>query len=492
MRYINKLDLRIVIHYLGKMMEVIGIAFLLPIIVAIIFNERYEIVVFSIICLISIFIGNLFSKIQVKSLFRLKHAMIIATLTWIWASLIGAIIMQICLGMPFIDTLFESMSSWTGTGFCLFTDIEVFPKTILFLKCYEGWLGGLAIVVLSTMLLNQTESTGAKIYRSEAKEERIKPSINNTMKKTVEIYTVYTVIGIILYLLAGLPLFDSVNLCFSSICTGGMGIKNGNVGYYNNYIVYIITMALMLIGATSFSVHYKIFKTKGTAILKDIQFRAIIEIIIITSIIIYFLTETTPMNIIFTLVSAITSTGATITSTPQLLNWGNTSLIFITALMLIGGSSGSTVGGLKVIRVITILKGLQKNVKEIMSPDGSVIKLKINNIEITNKEIKEAGLYIFIFFILIFFSWVVVILHGYDGFHSLFEVVSAASNNGLSTGIIKANMSPIVKITIIVDMLMGKLEIIPVLVTVRAVYEIFKPSQTQKRNIKNKIIRKNT
>ena len=192
------------------------------------------------------------------------------------------------------------------------------------------------------------------------------------------------------------------------------------------------------------------------------------------------------MHIIFTVISAITSTGATIITTNNLLNWGDTSLIFIMALMLIGGSSGSTVGGLKVIRIITVLKGVQKNIKEILAPEGSIIKLKIEGTEISIEAVKEAGTFIFMFFILIFISWIVLILHGYNGLYSLFEVVSAATNNGLSTGITSVTMAPSIKVTMILDMLMGKLEIVPVLVTIGGFIELFKISKTQKNKIRSK------
>ncbi|WP_088540104.1 TrkH family potassium uptake protein [Methanobrevibacter sp. 87.7] len=469
-------------------MQLIGIALLVPIIIAIIYKETHEILVFFTTCIISIIIGIALSKISVKSSnIRLKHAMIISTLAWIWASFIGAIIMKITLQMPILDGMFENMSSWTGTGLCLFTNIEIYPKSLLFLKSYEGWLGGLGIVILSIGVLIQPGTAAAKLYKSEAREERIKPSLVNTMQKTIEIYVIYTIIGIILYLLAGMPLFDAINLCFATICTGGMSIKNANVGYYNNNVINIITIIIMILGAISFQVHYKVYKSKGKAILEDIQFKTIILIIVVTSIIIYFLTKTVPMHIIFTVVSAVTSTGATIITSNNLLNWGDTSLIFIMTLMLIGGSSGSTVGGLKVIRIITVLKGIQKNIREILSPEGSIIKLKIENTEISTEAVKEAGSYIFMFLVLIFISWIILILHGYNGLYSLFEVVSAATNNGFSTGITSVTMAPSIKVIMILDMLMGKLEILPVLVTIGGFIELFKLTKTQKNKIKSKL-----
>ena len=490
MKYINTMDIKIIAYYLGKTMQLTGIALLIPIIIAIFYKETPEIIGFIISSVISLIIGTLFTKININtSNIKLKNAMIISTLTWIWASFLSALVMKISLQIPILNGIFENMSSLTGTALCLYQNVEAFPKSILFLKSFEGWLGGLGIVIISVGIIIRKGTAAAKLYKSEARDERIKPSIANTMEKTIEIYCIYTMIGITLYLLAGMPIFDAINLCFSSICTGGMSIKNANVGYYHNNIIYIITMVLMIIGTISFPVHYKVFKTKGKAIIDDVQFRAIAFSIIVTTIIIYFLTKAMPIEILFTVISAITSTGASVVPIPKLLSWKDASLIFLMLLMIIGGSSGSTSGGVKIIRIITLLKGILKNIIEILSPEGRVIKVTIDNKEISTGAIKEAGSYVFITFILIFVSWIILILHGYDGFKSLFEIISAISNNGLSAGITNINMSPSVKIIMILDMLMGKLEIIPVLVTIREFFEIFKPTNKQKRALKERFNR---
>ena len=170
------------------------------------------------------------------------------------------------------------------------------------------------MVIIFISLLIKPGTSAFKLYKSEARDDRIRPNIKNTLKKTIEIYLIYTLFGIALYILAGLPLFDSVNLTFTTISTGGMSIKNANVGFYNNNIVYLITMVLMLLGATSFAVHYNIVKTKGKSIIKDIQFQAIILSIIISGILIAAITHMAPMNVIFHIVSAVTTTGANIAS----------------------------------------------------------------------------------------------------------------------------------------------------------------------------------
>ena len=171
----------------------------------------------------------------------------------------------------------------------------------------------------------------SKLYQSEAREERLKPSIKATLKNTIIIYLIYTIIGIILYLLAGMPLFDSICSTFTTISTGGMSIKNMNIGYYHSDLIYFITIVLMILGATSFLVHYKVIKTRGKSLIQDLQFKVLISIIAIVTILIYLTSTIIPMEILFTVVSAITTTGANVNSVAIMCSWPSFVLICLMA-----------------------------------------------------------------------------------------------------------------------------------------------------------------
>jgi len=327
--------------------------------------------------------------------------------------------------------------------------------------------------MLITIFIHSGKAT-TLLYQSEARKERIKPSIRNTLKKILQIYLIYTIIGIILFIIAGMPIFDSINNSFTTISTGGMSIKNANMGFYNNHIYYIISMILMILGATSFLTHYKAVKTKGLAILKDLQFQIMISLIIIATISIYLATNLMPMNIIYHSISAITTTGANIDSTTNITIMGPIMQVILLTLMLIGGSAGSTVGSIKINRIITSLRGIYKTILNIISPEGSVVTVKISGKNINDREIGEASSYILLYLILIFIGWVTLVLCGYGTFDSLFEVISVQGNVGLSTGIISGDLVMSSKIMMIIIMWTGRLEIIPVLVILRSLFEIFK------------------
>ena len=481
-KYISKADLLIVLHYLGYIMQGLGIVLLAPILVALIYGEYIKVSAFFIPCFISFILGTVFTK-QFKNYnkLRLKHGMLISSFAWLWASLIGASIMALSLDIHFVDALFENMSAWTGSGMTFFVNVEILPKSILFLRSLEQWIGGLGIVIIFIGILIRSGTAASRLYKSESREEKIKPNIANTLRKALEIYLIYTAAGIVLFILAGLPIFDSINLTFTSISTGGMSIKNANVGFYQNSLVYIITMVLMILGATSFSIHYKIVKTKGKSVLKDVQFQLLICLIVIASAFILVTNKMVPIEELFTIVSAITTTGANVVPPYELARWSSSSLIVLMVLMLIGGSSGSTSGGLKLIRVITVLKGMNLTVTNLVSPEGRVVSTRIGGKKINEREIKEASAYIVIFLFFMICGWIIMTLYGYDPFTALFDIVSLQCNNGLSTGIVFGGLPTPLKLTLIFLMWIGRLEIIPVLVVFRTIGGLINP----KRRIKN-------
>ena len=485
-KYLSKQDIKIILHYLGYIMEGLGVVLLVPIIVDLLSRE-FVYPIGLVPPIFSIVLGFLFAfKFKEYTKLKFKHGMIISSVAWLWAGFIAALIMMLILDISFIDAFFENISAWTGSGLTLFNDVESLPMSILFLRSLEQWIGGLGVVIIFISLLIKPGTSAFKLYKSEAREEKLKPNIKNTLKKTIEIYAVYTLVGIALYLLAGLPLFDSINLTFTTISTGGMSIKNANVGYYQNNIVYIITMFLMILGATSFAVHYRMVKTRGKAIFKDIQFQFLIVSIIIAGILVTIITHLAPLYVIFHIVSAITTTGANIAPSSELASWAPPALIIIMALMVMGGSSGSTVGAVKLIRVITLLKSVSLTVTNILSP-GRVVRIKISEKTVNESEMKEASSYSAVYLFFLFMAWIIMTYYTNDPINTLFDVTSTLGNVGLSTGIINGSLSTFPKIILIFLMWLGRLEIIPILLTIQIGFETFDQSL---KLIKRKIRRR--
>ena len=289
-----------------------------------------------------------------------------------------------------------------------------------------------------------------------------------------KIYLIYTILGIVLYVLAGMPVFDSVCNTFSIISTGGMSVKNANMGFYNDDLIYFITIVLMILGATSFLVHYRLIKTRGKSLVHDSQFKVMISIIAISTLLIFLTSYIVPMDILFVVVSAITTTCASIQSTTVMAGWPAFAIFIIMVLMLIGGSSGSTVGALKLMRVAIFLKGVYTMLCEIIFPDGSIIPIKISGKNIKVEVVQQTGNYITLYFLCILITWSLLCLYGHDPFHSLFFTISMQGNVGLEIGQISQTLELPLKVIGIFNMWTGRLEIYPILITLRAFFEIFK------------------
>ena len=475
MRYITKTDLLIVARNSGYLMIGIGLMCLVPLIFDIIYFE-FDIVSFVLPAAISILLGfgciNYFENRDRK--IRLKHGMMISSFAWLWASLIGGFVFMLATNIPIVDAVFESMSALTGTGITMFENVEILPHSILFFRALEQWIGGLGVVVMVIGVLTKPGSVSSKLYQSEAGEERIKPSVKTTLKKTMEIYAIYTVAGIILYLLAGMPLFDSLCNTFSIISTGGMSIKNANMGFYHDDVIYFISIVLMILGATSFLVHYKVIKTKGKSLIEDLQFKIIICVIAFVTLMLYFVSNIVPIDLLFTVVSAITTTGASVAPPHIMGGWPPFVIICLMCLMLTGGSNGSTVGAIKLVRMITFFKGIYRHIREILSPEGRVVPVKLQGHKIPEKAIAQSGNFITLYMMFIMFTWALFCLYGYDPFRSLFAAMSLQGNTGLELGIINHTLNPVLKIVSMFDMWTGRMEIYPVLITLRAFFEIFK------------------
>lgn len=465
----SRKSLLIILHYLGYIMQGLGIVLLSPIIVELIYGDYFNCIYFIIPCMISFALGTIFVRsYKNNEMLKLKYAMVVSSLAWLWASLISAVIMVFYVNAPFIDAFFENMSAWTGSGLTLFADVEILPYSILFLRSLEQWIGGLGVVVIFVTVLIRSGTSAARLYKSEAREEKLSPNIRNTLRKSLQIYLLFTGLGLALYILAGLPVFDAVNLTFTTISTGGMSIKNANVGFYHDNIVYAITMFLMILGATSFTVHYKIIKTRGKSFFKDIQVQVMLSLIILATLGVIFLTRNEPVETLFHVISAITTTGANIYSPAYMTTWPSLSLMLLMVLMMIGGSSGSTVGAMKIIRVITAIKGINLTLTKLISPQGRVLSVKIAGKKLKETEIREATAYIFLYLVFLLFGWGVFLYFGYDPFQSLFDIISTQGNVGLSLGVIGPGLPDAIKIVLTFLMWIGRLEIIPVLILIRA------------------------
>ncbi|ACV25259.1 TrkH family potassium uptake protein [Methanocaldococcus fervens] len=460
---IKKKDVEGILHILGGIIQILGLFTLVPCIVSIYYNEN-TLFNFLIPGVFFTIFGFILKKVTKHQNLKLHHTMIASALAWLIASLIGAI--PLYLSIPYfsyIDGVYESMSAWTTTGMTLIPNVEVLPKSVLFWRSFQQWIGGVGILVLSALVLARSGTVAYLLYASEARQERIMPSAMGTIKTIVWIYILYTILGILLLYLAGLSFWEALNLTMTGICTGGMSISNYSFPY-NDFAKLIMIGIMMVGGVVSFSIHHRILTGKYFS---DIQTRYALIVIIITSIIISIKDNVPIIDSLFTVVSAMTSTGFT---TINIGNLSNLSLLLIIFLMLIGGGAGTTTGGVKIIRFLVILKALWYEIKEIIYPKSAVIHEHLENLDLNYSIIREAFIVFFLYSFSSFLIALTLIYLGYSPYNAIFDAVSFTSNIGMSLGVVTLETPIIGKIAGIIGMWIGRLEIIPVLVLLATLY----------------------
>ncbi|HML06041.1 MAG TPA: TrkH family potassium uptake protein [Methanobacterium sp.] len=478
---LSRREAKTILHFTGNTLMLLAIAILIPIIVAIIYNEPKYIFPFLISAIISAAIGFILAKLfKAEMKLNLKSAMIFSTIIWLVACAIGSLPYVLSGELSYLDAYFETMSGFTTTGFTMYPNLDVVSYTINFWRGFTQWLGGLGIIFLLLALLRSTGVDVMRLYLAEGREERLVPSIRHSTRIIVLIYLLFTGIGVVLFLVAGMPVFDSIFYTFSALSTGGFALHNTSILFYNSFWIELAAMIIMMIGATNFALHYTVLKGNWREYFKDIEIKVAYSLIFISTILATFVLynhhvygNDLLLNLrfaLFQMVSAITTTGLQTAFYPDVLSkWIGLGTFLLTALMIIGAGSLSTGGGIKWLRFGVLLKGMYWQVKSFILPGKAVVPKRIHHVselKITDDVLRITGAFVFTYFVIYMISVVVVLIYYDDISRVIFEVASALSNVGLGSGIIVPSSPTVVKIVFILDFWLGRLEIWPVLLLI--------------------------
>jgi trk system potassium uptake protein TrkH len=377
-----------------------------------------------------------------------REGYIIVTFGWIFMSLAGAIPYLATGAIPTItNAFFETMSGYTTTGATILTDIEIMPKGILFWRSVTHWIGGMGIIVLAVAILPLLGIGGMQLFAAEAPGpggDKLHPRITDTAKRLWLIYVGYTLAETLLLKVAGMSFFDAINHSLSTISTGGFSTKNASIAYWNDTpIIQYIIMVFMFLAGTNFVLSYFAFKRNFTRIFRDEEFKFyltfIVGLSIIAALVIYWQSDITaslvhhPMVFgrlessirhgFFQVLAIITTTGFV---TADYTAWTPMLTIFFFGLMFLGGSSGSTAGGLKIVRHLIMIKNGILEFKRTLHPHA-ILPVRYNN-----KAVERPIVYnVLGFFILYMLSFIVgVIVFSWLGLDFKTALGGAASTLG--------------------------------------------------------------
>ena len=389
-----------------------------------------------------------------------------------------------------LDAVFESMSGFTGTGLTMAAVEDELPRALHWWRSLSEWIGGVGVIVLTVAILRRSGGAGSyTLYESEARSEKIHPSIVTTVREIWKIFVGLTLSSIALYLLVGMPPWDAINHGMTGIATGGFSVHAESIGHYDSPLIEYATVPVMVAGSIAFPVHYLIANGEVRNFYADLQTRWVFIWFSVGTLVMvailhangqYASLEETFRLGLFQFVSATSNTGfgtATIGGgTEQVWSAGATLLACLG--MLTGAAAGSTVSGLKLIRVITLVKGTVWQIRKVFQPDSAVRYLELGerNLDETQaqREYTEATV-VFVLWLIFLAVGVAVLLRVLSPAHPLeyviFDVMSAQSNVGLDAGITGPTMPGTAKAMLILNMWVGRLEIIPVAVLLGSVLQ---------------------
>lgn len=469
------MNYKMILNTLGKVALIEAGLLTLPLITALIYSENC---VLSILITmgIALTVGLLFSLIfkpKDRTIYS-REGFIIVALAWIVLSLIGAIPFTISGEIPsYIDALFETISGFTTTGASILTDVEKISKGLLMWRSFTHWVGGMGILVFVIALMPKNTDRNIHILRAEMPGptvDKIVPKSKDTAKILYLMYIGLTALLIVLLAFGEMNLFESIVHAFGTAGTGGFGIKSASIGAYGAYSQWVIAVFMLLFGV-NFNLYFLLLLGRLKAFFKNTELLTYLGIVIVTTVVICFNIyplynnlEETIRTSFFQVTSLATTTGY---STVDFTYWNSLSQVLLLFLMFVGGSAGSTAGGFKVSRVVLIFKRIKYELKKLIKPRSvDVMSMDGKKIEETtaNSVMSYFGIYAVIFAI-------VLLLISIDGFDFLtnFSATLACINNigpGLSMVGPMFNFSmysPVSKIVLSLAMLIGRLEIYPIL-----------------------------
>ncbi len=463
-------------HYLGILLQFNGIILIFPTVVALIYNEEFG--AFSLTALISLILGFLFSNFFKRKELDNISAYFLVFLAFIFLSLLGLIpylMLNVFDKDIVLSSFFESVSGYTTTGLTLINDVESLPKSLIFYRSIIQWIGGISIIFLFLVFISTAKE--ARILMEISGFEQIGFSPKETFLTVMRLYIFYTLIFIFLLYLTGIDIFITINLVFAGISTGGF-VPLNDLSSGINLPAKIIIMFMMFIGSISFFIHYRFWRKETFKFKKIREIKRILNyefigyiywifLIFSLTIILSLILKLDVVKNLFNILSAITTTGYFLGNIKDISGM----IIPLLLIMFIGGCYFSTSSGIKFLRFIILLVFFPWIIKRHLMPVRIVLPIKLRDKILNERDFIFASFLVLfgitsIFFFSIIFSTCYKIPYDY----AVFEITSAFTNTGLSSGITNVDLPSVLKLILIFQMIIGRIEVMPFLVVVFEIY----------------------
>ncbi|MBM0104146.1 potassium transporter [Steroidobacter sp. S1-65] len=409
---------------------------------------------------------------------RARDGFLVVSMFWIVLGLAGAVPLLISdkPELTLTDAVFEAVSGFTTTGATVIVGLENLPISILYFRQQIQWLGGIGIVVLAVALLPMLGVGGMQLLKAESprptKDARLTPRITETAKALWAIYVALTVLCAVCYWMAGMTPFDAIAHSFSTVSTGGHSTHDASIGYFDNVVVEMVACVFMFLGSVNFALHFFVLRHRRVQdYLRDPEFRAFVTLVVglflLTVLMLTLKQVYTPevalRTAMFQAVSTQTGTGF---FTTDYSLWPGALPVILLLMTFISGSAGSTSGGMKVIRWLLIWKQGMREVQRLIHPSAE-IPVRIGSKPIDWRIIDSVWGFFAAYVILFGVLMVLMMISGADQVTAFSAIAACMTNYGVGLGDVSSNFSSISDLSkwlCVIAMLLGRLEIFPLLV----------------------------
>lgn len=419
--------------------------------------------------LLHLFCGKMRNEVQITR----KDAYVTVTASWLIISLAGTLPYLLSHSIPsFVDALFESISGFSTTGASILTDIEALPKSVLLWRSLTHWIGGIGIIVLVILVMPSLKMGGYQLFTLESSlQEKIQPKIKAVGIRLLMIYLALTFLEMVLLLLGGMNLFESACHAFGTVATGGFSPKNTSIIEYSPYIQYVI-MLFMFLSGINYMIHFSLVNGNFNRIKANDELRFYMVVVLLIGLVIAFPLHFTMGKPVeesfresyFQVISIISCTGF---ATADYMQWPAFAWAIIFLAMFLGGSTGSTAGGIKMARHLIVFRNLQRYFKTMVHP-GAVLRIQINKRGIDDALNNSILSFIVLYFLVFITGTIMIMLHGLDFQVSASSVATCMAGIGPGLGSVGpvgnyAHIPDTAKLILSGLMLLGRLEIYTVL-----------------------------
>jgi trk system potassium uptake protein TrkH len=452
----------VVLKYLGQLLLIVALTALAPFLFALVTGEPAAGLRYLLVALLLAPAAVLLARRRAPERLQDNEALVITALVFLLAPL-AMVYPVMGQGIRFEDALFETVSAITTTGLSTLVDMEGRPQTLLFARAWMQWYGGLGIVVLSLALLVGPGVAARRLAQAGMEWEGLISGTRLHARRVLNVYLALTLLGILGLWLTGLDWYRAVLHALAGVSTGGFSTYDASMAGFGTWSARAVLMLLSLAGAVSLALYHPAYFPGWKGFRTHAEVRGLVVAALMTSLLLAFcmlVVGARPWGDVIRnapLVAISAQAGAGFTS----LDVGGLdpgSKLALIVSMLIGGGVGSTAGGIKILRLLILLRLLQLLVQRACLPRSAVVRPRVSGHTLEGREIEHSLLIILLFGVIVLLSWFPFVALGYPPLDALFDVVSAVATVGLSTGVTGPELPSLLKGLLCIDMLIGRLE----------------------------------